>query len=211
MWSGSKIHRAQGTSKTKPSLTRYIEAIPGYSNMMKIICKISIRRRLILSFLALSIIPIAFIGYLAYQSSKNAIISKIATYSQESLIQASMSLQLALKKYQDLSLQLIVDSEKNHTIVSFINNGSGSEQLKELLRTTAAMDENIRSIFIGSLNDDSCIGAGFEDPHNNNLFVKLIICWIGNVFLLNSDIHTYNYPLVIVFWRIIYTNTFLQN
>ncbi len=173
MGSRGKNYQAQGTSKTKPSLTRYIEAIPGYSNMMKIICKISIRRRLILSFLALSIIPIAFIGYLAYQSSKNAIISKIATYSQESLIQASMSLQLALKKYQDLSLQLIVDSEKNHAIVSFINNGSEAEQLKELLRTTAAMDENIRSIFIGSLSDDSCIGAGFEDPHNNNLFGKL--------------------------------------
>lgn len=173
MGSRSEDYRAQGTSKTKPSLTRYIEAIPGYLNIMKMICKISIRRRLIFSFLALSIIPITFIGYLAYQSSKNAIISKIATYSQESLIQASMSLQLTLKKYQDLSLQLIVDSEKNNMMVSFIHNGSGSEQLKELLRTTAAMDENIRSIFIGSLNDGSCIGAGFEDPHNNNLFGKI--------------------------------------
>lgn len=173
MWSRSKINPAQKATMTKPSITRYIEAIPGYLNIMRLICKISIRRRLILFFFVLSIIPIAFIGYLSYHSSKNAIISKIATYSQESLIQASMNLQLELKKYQDLSLQLLVDNEKNNSIVSFINTGSGSEQLKEMLKSTAAMDENIRSIFIGSLNDDSCVGAGFEDPHNNNLFSKI--------------------------------------
>jgi methyl-accepting chemotaxis protein len=173
VWSRSKINPAQKATMTKPSITRYIEAIPGYLNIMRLICKISIRRRLILFFFVLSIIPIAFIGYLSYHSSKNAIISKIATYSQESLIQASMNLQLELKKYQDLSLQLLVDNEKNNSIVSFINTGSGSEQLKEMLKSTAAMDENIRSIFIGSLNDDSCVGAGFEDPHNNNLFSKI--------------------------------------
>ncbi|HBF36135.1 MAG TPA: hypothetical protein DDW50_02315, partial [Firmicutes bacterium] len=173
MWNKEDDHLAQKAALTKSDATRYIEKIPGLLKITKIVSKISIRRRLIIFFLILSIIPIAFIGYLSYNSSKNAIISKISTYSQESLIQASMNLQSEFKKYQDLSLQLIVDNEKNNGIVSFINSGSGAEPLKELLKSTTSTDENIRSIFIGSLKDNSCVGAGFEDPNSNNLFARL--------------------------------------
>lgn len=155
------------------SLTKYIEDIPGFLKITKIISKISIRRRLIIFFLILSIIPIAFVGYLSYSSSKNAIISKIATYSQDNLSQASMNLQLELNKYQNLSLQLAIDNQKNNMIVSFINTGSGAEQLKESLQSTVASDEIVRSVFIGSIANDSCVGAGFEDPNTNNLFSKL--------------------------------------
>src|SRR6185437_12804938 len=45
----------------------------------------------------------------------------------------------------------------------------------------------------------------------DDLFIKLVICRIGNIFLLNGCIHAYNYPFVIIFWRIIYPNAFLQN
>lgn len=160
------------TPKTARNGLTSVEKIPGFLKLMRVISKLSIQRRLIIFFLMLSIIPISFIGYLSYNSSKNAIINKIVTYSQESLIQASMNLQLALKKYQELSLQLIINSDRNNAVVSFINTGSEAETLKDLLKTTAGVDENIRSIFIGSLTDNSCVGAGFEDPNINNLFSK---------------------------------------
>lgn len=172
MRSRDKQSLPKRTAKVKAGITRYIEKIPGFLKIMQVISKISIQRRLIIFFLILSIIPITFIGYLSYHSSKNAIINKIAVYSQESLMQASVNLQLALKKYQDLSLQLIIDHNKNNEIVSFINSGSEAETLRELLKSTAGGDENVRSIFIGSLADNSCVGAGFEDPHMNRLFLK---------------------------------------
>ncbi len=169
----NKNHPAQIIATEKINLTKHIERTPGFLKITKVISNISIRRRLIIFFLILSIIPIAFIGYLSYSSSKNAIISKIATYSQESLSQASMNLQLELNKYQSLSLQLAIDNKKNNEIVSFINNGSEAEQLKESLQSTVATDEIVRSVFIGSLKDDSCVGAGFEDPNTNKLYSKL--------------------------------------
>ncbi|HBE79025.1 MAG TPA: hypothetical protein DDW65_14810, partial [Firmicutes bacterium] len=170
-WSSSKLTKKVKMAGT--SLAKRVEKIPGFLKLIKVISKISIQRRLILFFLILSIIPIVFMGYLSYTSSRAAISNKIVTYSQESLIQASLNLQLSLKKYEDLAMQLIINSETNNTVVSFINNGSGAEQLKDLLKSTVGGDENVRSLFIGSINDGSCVGAGFEDPNLTNLFLKL--------------------------------------
>jgi methyl-accepting chemotaxis protein len=173
MGSWGKNSLPKRAKMARSHLTEFIAKIPGFLKLMKVICRLSIRRRLIIFFLILSTIPITFIGYLSYNSSKNAIINKIVTYSQESLIQASMNLQLSLKKYQELSLELIINSNRNNAVVSFINTGANTDTLKELLKTAAGVDENVRSIFIGSLKDDSCVGAGFEDPRTNRLFLKL--------------------------------------
>lgn len=157
--------------QARVALRESLENYPGYAALIKLIGKISIRRRLIIFFLGLSIIPIIFIGYFSYNSAQKAIINKITIYSQESLTQSTVNLQLEFNRYEELSMQLLINSEKNNAVVSFIDNGLEGDKLKELLKATVGFDESIRSIFIGSLKDDTSVGAGLEDP-SNGLFAK---------------------------------------
>lgn len=138
----------------------------GFTAIMKISGKLSIRRRLILFFFILSIVPIAIIGLISYYSSKNAIAAKTAKYSVDGLVQTMVNLDLKFKKYEDLAMQFQINSETNRAVVDYIGAGSSeaANHIQEAITTSLALDEDIRSIFIGSLQDGTCIGAGFDDP-----------------------------------------------
>lgn len=147
-------------------ITHLMKKLQNFTGFTALFGRLSIRRRLIAFFCVLSLVPITIIGLISYYSSKNAIAAKTAKYSVDSQVQTMVNLDLKLKKYEDLSTQLQINSQTNQAVVEYIGTGSieAAGLVKEVITTTLALDEDIRSIFIGSLQDGTCIGAGFDDP-----------------------------------------------
>jgi methyl-accepting chemotaxis protein len=137
-----------------------------YSPFMKLISKLSIQRRLFILFITLSLIPIVSIGLISYYNSKKAITEKIVDYSIDSLIQSVVNLDLKLKKYENLGISFQINQENNQAVTDFINTSSTSSatQITKLLKNAVALDEEVRTTFIGSLHKDFSVGTGFEQP-----------------------------------------------
>ncbi len=146
--------------------------LPGYNKFINFICKLSIRRRLIIFFLFLSIIPITFVGLVSFYSSQKTITNKITKYSLESLIQATTTLELKMQKYEDLSVQLQVHNESKNAINDFIKTGSESsaEKIQKTIKDSLAFDTDVRHIILGSLQNNSFVSTGYGDLEN--IFIK---------------------------------------
>jgi methyl-accepting chemotaxis protein len=101
------------------------------------------------------IIFVLIVGLLGYNTSKNIIKDKVAESSLETIKQANGKLDLMLKSYDQISLQLMIDTDFNN-IYSNILSGTGDEYSKltnTRLLTTALnnylfADSNIISIQI---------------------------------------------------------------
>jgi methyl-accepting chemotaxis protein len=141
----------------------------GYSGFISYISKLSIRRRLIVFFLLLSIIPITFVGLFSFYSSKKTITNKITKYSLESLVQAATTLELQVQKYEDLSLHLQVNFDNITAIKDFINNGSkaSAEKLRRLFNDSLGFDADVHYIMLASLKGHSYLGTSSTDLSDN--------------------------------------------
>ncbi|HBR29647.1 MAG TPA: hypothetical protein DD789_09455, partial [Firmicutes bacterium] len=128
------------------------------------VCKISIRRRLILFFLLLSIIPVVLLGSIAYQYAKNTITNKITEYSLQSLVQASIPIDLTIQKYEDLSVQLLIDLEYQTLLKDYFQDGTPKSAPSQMFEDSLAYDPNVRGLLVGSVqNTNIYVGAGFGD------------------------------------------------
>ena len=128
------------------------------------ICKISIRRRLILFFLLLSIIPVVLLGTIAYQYAKNTMTNKITEYSLQSLVQASIPIDLTIQKYEDLSVQLLIDLEYQTLLKDYFQDGTLDSAPPQMFEDSLAYDANVRGLLVGSVqNTNTYVGAGFGD------------------------------------------------
>jgi len=74
-----------------------------------------------LFFLLIALIPLSFSGGVTFLFAKNAIINKIKDYSKESLAQKAVNIKVKLKNYEDISFQLIANSEINNIVNSMVN------------------------------------------------------------------------------------------
>jgi methyl-accepting chemotaxis protein len=83
--------------------------------------KFNIHYKLILFFLLIALIPLSFSGGVTYLFAKSAIINKIKDYSKESLAQKGVNIEVKLKNYEDISFQLIANSEINNIVDSMVN------------------------------------------------------------------------------------------
>ncbi len=153
------------SGEKKTIFSDWLFKLPGYENFLSFICKLSIRRRLIIFFLILSIIPILVVGLISYHSSERTITNKITKYSLESLIQATTTLDLKMQKYENLSVQLQINNENQTAINDFIKTSSdkSKEMILKTIKDCLAFDADVHYIILGSLQDNSCIGTGFGD------------------------------------------------
>ena len=103
----------------------------------------SIRNRLILIFLLVSIGPIILMGFISYNFSKSAITSKVSNYSKRELTQTIGNLNLVLKKYEDFSLQFIANMD-TQTLLDKINTGNSD---LEKLQNTSKLQNYFQSAF----------------------------------------------------------------
>lgn len=163
-----KGHGLEKVRAVMNRLSQRMESLSAVSFLMALLGGISIRRRLVFFFLCLSILPIALIGWVSYSSSKDAIAGKAVKYSVESLAQTTVNLRLKLKKYEDLAMQLQINSDYNGAVTEFAAHGSAAARVKleEAVKNTLALDEDVRTIFVGALRGNDSVGSGFDDPAN---------------------------------------------
>lgn len=121
---------------------------------------LSIRNRLILIFLLVSIIPLVVMGNISYYISKAAIADKISKFSLRELTQITNNLNLELKKYQDFSDKTISSQELNQELTECVNNTGLNfidinQRFKKIFddQITAWNDGEIAVLFCGTKND----------------------------------------------------------
>ena len=128
-------------------------------------CQFSIRQRLVVYFLILSILTTVSVGAISYFTSRRTIANKISEYSLQSLVQAGTSLDLQLQKFEDLGIQLQVDLELQNRIKDFLNNGSPTARpyLQGLFSDVLSYDSTASYILLGHLSGDSYAGVGLSN------------------------------------------------
>ena len=82
---------------------------------------VSIKNKLIFFFLLVSLGPIIIIGSIVYSSSRVMINNKITDYSITNLTKSAQHTELIVKKYEDLSFQLITSVEANKLLANFVS------------------------------------------------------------------------------------------
>ncbi len=128
---------------------------------------ISIRNRLILILLTVSIIPLALMGLISYHISKAAIADKIAQYSLRELTQVSNNLDLKLNKYEDFSVQMISNPEINQSLAECVND-SGlnfldiNQRFKKIFDNSAVTLDNASAILFNSVANDRQYATGIN-------------------------------------------------
>lgn len=124
----------------------------------------SIKWKLVISFLLMSIIPLAAVGIISYINSYKAIEEKISIYTQQISIQTAGKLDYMLKNVGDISLQ-IVSSGEIQTLLAEVENAdeSGKRRIKEKL------EQKLGNI-VSARND--IIGVNILMRSSDNIFVS---------------------------------------
>jgi methyl-accepting chemotaxis protein len=105
----------------------------------KVLNQISIRERLIVFFLILTLTPVLIIGLIAGRRFEKAVTAKTVHYSLAELAQAAVNIQLKLAEYETISLQLFVNNEFITTLENFLDTGNNSPN--------AVIRETVKSCF----------------------------------------------------------------
>lgn len=128
---------------------------------------INIPRRLIMSFLIASMIPLLIVGAVSYQKSSEAVRSKISTYSVEIVDQIAKAVTDENKKYSNLVSQISLDSAVQEGLKNYKRYDSFSKMLvqKELNRILSEKWEllqYVRSIYIQTSDGTLFYDLGFD-------------------------------------------------
>lgn len=134
--------------------------------------KISIRnidipRRLIISFLIASIIPLLVVGIVAYRQSSKAVRNKISTYSVEIVDQIAKAITDENKKYSNLVSQISLDSTvqgglKNYKRYDSFSKMKVQKELNRILSEKWELLEYVRSIYIQTADGTFFFDLGFD-------------------------------------------------
>lgn len=132
-----KVNTRSNSSKTLKSsfarLTRVISSVFGklnqvlapVVNMASSFMQIfNIRKKLIVSFLILSILPLSITGFFAYSDSSSAMESKVQSYLQQIVNQSSNSLNAQVTKFEALTKELMGDDTFQNTLLQYITGDS---------------------------------------------------------------------------------------
>lgn len=147
-------------NKGKKIIAKLIE-----SGNYSFLTHLSIRNRLLVVLLSVSIIPLALMGLISYNISRAAIGDKISQYSLRELIQVTNNLNLVLKKYEDFSAQMISNQETNHSLSECVNNSSLDfmglqQQYSKIFDKAAVLSDGDSSILFNSVVNNEEYRAG---------------------------------------------------
>lgn len=84
----------------------------------RIIRKTKIEKRLIVSFMILSILPLVIISYYSYHKSSEAIQSKTSTYSTEILQLLQQKIRAETKSYENFADEISLNAGVQNGIIS---------------------------------------------------------------------------------------------
>lgn len=111
--------------------------------------KTKVKMRLILAFMILSIVPLSFLGIFSYTLSKNAIESKINSYTEQFMDQVNKSIDGQLDKYKQEAIDISIDKDiqqQTRTIISADNDFDRFKAMKvleELLMTKFTLVKDV--------------------------------------------------------------------
>ena len=135
-----KINTRSTSSKTLKSsfarLTRVISSVFGKLN--KVLAPVvhmatsymqifNIRKKLIVSFLILTILPLSITGFFAYSDSSSAMESKVQSYLQQIVNQSSNSLNAQVTKFEALTKELMGDDTFQNILLQYITGNSSTK------------------------------------------------------------------------------------
>lgn len=116
-----------------------------FLNMSEMVKKLTIRNRLILSFILISVVPIVLMGTLSYGFSKRAITHKIARFAATDNGRTATILDLKVKKYEDYSLQLFYDKEALNAIAKYFDPQTSPIDLLNAIRVIDGIGNKLMS------------------------------------------------------------------
>ena len=131
----------------------------------KFMDKVSFKKKLLFFFLLVSLGPILMIGMIVYTSSRITIHNKMTYYSNDSLTKSKQQMEMILKRYEDLTYQMMVYKDVNKLFIDFIededNHTSARIELENYLNSIAFSNPNIFAIkYISTAGEE--INAGGE-------------------------------------------------
>lgn len=149
-----------------------------------IIRRTDIFQRLIISFLIVSIIPLAIVGYVSYNKSAEAVRSKTSTYSVQIMDQLSRTITEENRKYGYLGTQLAMDTYvqeglKNYGILDAFNKMEISTNLNKNLSQKWEMLNHVKSIHIQTTEGETFYDLGFD--YIGNAEIKRLIRAVDTV------------------------------
>lgn len=89
--------------------------------------RFKIHRRLVVSFLILSILPLSITGFYAYKDSSSAMQNKVRSYLQQIMNQSSDSLSAQLIKFESLSKEILADNNFQNDLLAYM---TGNDEAK---------------------------------------------------------------------------------
>jgi len=130
------------------------------SKAMNLTNKLSIRNRLIFFFLLVSLGPMLIVGTISYISSRSAINSKIAKYSQKGLSQTIQNLEIKLQGIEDISTQFIAVPQYNTILKEYVE----AQDSFDMVTKGRAVDDLIQSIAFSHNENGSILFMSIHDP-----------------------------------------------
>lgn len=129
--------------------------------------RIKLQTRLLATFLAVSLIPVLFIGVYAYRIYTDSVNDKVGEYAEQSTKLLNKTLQLELERYSAYINSLSVTSAVQRMAVPSPENSSGFsvEERKEIEKTIANMATSglyLRDIQIIDRSGSILYGPGYE-------------------------------------------------
>jgi len=124
-----------------------------------------IQRRLLLSFAALSLIPLCITGWFAYFQSSVAIKDKISTYSVEVMNQVSINFQHELSKLESDSIDIAFSDIVQETLLSYHRmdgweKNSAEVEMKSLVAKRFSFVPSVTDVQIFTINKDKINAYG---------------------------------------------------
>ncbi|MBS5228360.1 MAG: histidine kinase [Subdoligranulum sp.] len=132
--------------------------------------RIKIQSRLLLTFLAVSLVPVVFIGLYAYRVYTSSVHSKVGEYTEQSVKLLNKNLELEIEKYSYYIDSLSVMDEIQHL---FASAGERREQetrqihyIVQKIKDKALAGPYLREIQIVSLDSELLYSSGYERTAN---------------------------------------------
>ena len=152
-----------------------------HRNIFIRIVGLSLKTKLLISFLFIGITPIILSGYYFFVQSYRVILENSCQYTMEMLFQVNKNIQSKIQAIDNISLSIVV----NHSLISLLNEsdeikkGRNKREIEQYLRSILISSKEISSIVIidknGTIygNDDCSLVKGF-DLQNSSYYIEAV-------------------------------------
>lgn len=120
----------------------------------------SVGAKLVLLIFTSILICVLVVGFTSYNTSKNIIETKVATFSQQTVTEAASKMDILLQGYEDISLQVMFDKEIQNNILIIKQQ---TAPIFEVFEATKAVESKIMSLMMSNQS----IQAAYLIPLND--------------------------------------------